>query len=543
MSSERPSCDDVDDARRTTTGQRLPPPKFFPLSANSDAAVVGASIDAAVDEREAVGFQRLGDRPRELRAGPRPCAETSHRRAELGEVRRAQIDADVLQLAATLLHLDEGVARIIEDDQREGSPHVARRRELAEAHLEAAVADDAGHRGVALRVMCDQRVASTSTSDWSEEGLDRCVADALSLAQLSEKDPFAGPADEELSSGPYPDLDLFDPNVDALGADEALSMAERAEKVALDSDPRLVLSEGATLSRVSGWSALVLSGGFAGVRRGSFASLSMVPVVEDEGGKKRRGHYWSGRRHLSDLESVERVGQVAAERTLRQLGARSVATCQAPVVFDTEVARSLLSSLIGCALGGAVWRRSSYLAEREGTPVASPLVTIVDDPLIVRGPGSRTYDGEGLESRKNLVVEEGVLKTFLLDSYCARKLGKSSTRSAGRSGGGGGSSTSNLILHPGKQTPEEIIAGTSRGLFVTEMMGFGFNPVTGDFSRGAAGFWIEGGKLTHPVSEVTISSNLDAMFKGIDAVGSDLRMDSSTAAPTLRVDQMTIAGS
>jgi PmbA protein len=409
---------------------------------------------------------------------------------------------------------------------------------------EPELVQEAGHRSVSLRVMKEQRVATTSSSDWTEAGLERCVADALSLVELSERDEFAGPADPALlSKGPYQDLDLFDDSLDRLGADEALKLAERAERIALDQDPRLTLSEGATLSRVTGWSAMVLSSGFSAVRRGSFASLSVVPVAEDEGGKKRRGHYWTGSRHLSGLESLERVGEQAAQRTLRQLGARKVPTCQVPIVFDTDAARSLLSSFIGCAMGGSIWRRSSYLAEREGTQVASPLINIVDDPFIPRGPGSRVFDGEGLAAQRNVVVENGVLKTFLLDSYCGRKLNKASTASAGRSGGGVGPSTSNLILQPGPQTPEEVIASTPRGLFVTEMMGFGFNAVTGDFSRGAAGFWIEDGKLAFPVSEITISSNLDQMLQNIDAVANDLVLKSSTACPTLRVSQMTIAGS
>jgi PmbA protein len=408
---------------------------------------------------------------------------------------------------------------------------------------EPELVQEAGHRSVALRVMRDRRVAVTSTSDWTEAGLERCVSDALSLVELSERDEFAGPADPALlSKGPYPDLDLFDDSLDQLGADKALEFAERAERIALDTDPRLTLSEGATWSRLTGWSALVLSSGFSAVRRGSFASLSVMPVAEDEGGKKRRGHYWTGSRHLSGLESLERVGEQAAQRTLRQLGARKVPTCQVPVVFDSDAARSLLSSFIGCTLGSAIWRRSSYLAEREGTKVASPLVTIIDDPLIPRGPGSRVFDGEGIAARRNVVVEDGVLQTFLLDSYCGRKLKKASTASAGRSGGGVGPGTSNLILQPGSQSPEDVVASTPRGLFVTEMMGFGFNAVTGDFSRGASGFWIEDGKLAFPVSEITISSNLDQMLQNIDAVGNDLVLKTSLASPTLRVSQMTIAG-
>lgn len=444
----------------------------------------------------------------------------------------------------------EGIAaRLVEQSRRQGAD-IAEASASSGWELTAKVrlgqpelVQEAGHRNVALRVMKDQRVAITSTSDWTESGLARCVDDALSLLELSEPDSFAGPADPSLlSTGPYADLDLFDESLDQLGADAALRRAEDAERIALAQDSRLTLSEGATLSRVSGWSALVLSSGFSAVRRGSFASLAVVPVVEDAGGKKRRGHYWTGHRHLAGLESNEQVGQRAAERTLRQLGARKVPTCQAPIIFDADAARSLLSSFVGCALGGSIWRRSSYLASREGTKVASPLINIVDDPLIVQGPGSRVFDGEGLASRRNVLVEEGVLQTFLLDSYCARKLGKVSTASAGRSGGSVGPTTSNLVLQPGTVSPAELIASTPRGLFVTEMMGFGFNAVTGDFSRGAAGFWIEDGKLSFPVSEITISSNLDQMLQNIDAVANDLVLKTAMAAPTLRVSQMTIAG-
>jgi PmbA protein len=219
-----------------------------------------------------------------------------------------------------------------------------------------------------------------------------------------------------------------------------------------------------------------------------------------------------------------------------------VPTTEAPVVFDPDVARSLLGSFAGCILGGALWRKSSYLLEREGTPVASPLVTIVDDPLLPRAPGSRPFDGEGLASRKNVVVDGGVLRTFLLDAYSARKLGRQSTGSASRGGGSIGPSTTNFMLLAGSTPQSDLIRSTPNGLYVTELMGFGFNSLTGDFSRGAAGFWIESGALAFPVSEVTISSNLDAMLKGIDAVGDDLELKTSTASPTVRVSRMTISG-
>lgn len=408
---------------------------------------------------------------------------------------------------------------------------------------EAELVEEAGTRGVSLRVMRDGRVAMTATSDLSDAGVERCVQDAIALLELSQPDPAAGPADPALlCAPPHPDLETWDGALEGLTADEALRRATRAERAALASDARLKLSEGATFARATGESALVLSSGFVGTQRGSYASLVVSPVVEDEGGKRRRGHYWTGGRHLDQLEDDEAVGREAARRTLAKLGARKIPTCEVPVVFDPDVARSLVGTLAGCVLGGAIWRKQSYLEGREGTEVASPLVTIVDDPLIPRAPGSRPFDGEGLRSRRNVVVDAGVLKTYLLDSYSARKLSRESTASGSRHGASVGPGTTNLLLQAGAQTRDQIVSSTKRGLYVTEMMGFGFNALTGDYSRGASGFWIEDGKFAYPVSEVTVSSNLDAMLKAIDAVGDDLELKTSTAAPTLRVASMTIAG-
>lgn len=404
--------------------------------------------------------------------------------------------------------------------------------------------EEAGQRGVSLRVLRNGRLAMTSTSDLSPSGIERLVKDALELADLCESDPLMGPAPQELiGHPPFAELDLYDESVASIDAKEALERATRAERAALAADSRITLSEGATFSRTTRAHALVLSGGFEAVTRGSYASLSVVPVVEDEGSKKRRGYYWTAKRHLSDLEDETFVGQEATRRTLAKLGARKVPTGTLPIVFDADAARSILGTFAGPLLGSSLWRRSSYLVDRLGTTVASPLVTIVDDPLIVRGPGSRSFDGEGLTSRRNSVVKAGRLETYLLDCYSARKLGLQPTASASRSGGAIGPSTTNFILEAGETSPAEIIARTERGLLVTEMMGFGFNAITGDFSRGAAGFYIEDGRIAFPVSEVTISSNLDRMLQGIDLVGNDLELKSSTASPSFRVDAMTISGS
>jgi PmbA protein len=429
-------------------------------------------------------------------------------------------------------------ATVAEAKARRGWELTARVR-LGEPEL----VQEAGHRSVALRVMKGQHVAITSTSDLTEAGIDRCVADAIALADLAEPDPFAGPANASLlATPPHPDLDLYDPELESVDADGAIARAVEGERAARDYDQRITLSEGASFSRVTGSSALVLSGGFVGHQRGSYASLVVTPVAVDEGDKRRRGHYWTAKRHLSDLEDTVEVGQEAARRTLRQLGARKIPTCEAPVIFGPDTARAILGTFAGCIVGGAVWRKSSYLLERLGSVVASPLVTITDDPLIPRAPGSRAFDGEGLPSRTNTVVAAGELQTFLLDSYSARKLQTASTGSAARGGGSISASTSNFFLAKGTLTASRLLAETPRALYVTEMMGFGFNAVTGDFSRGASGFWVENGELTFPVSEVTISSNLDTMLKGIDAVADDLDLKTSVAAPTFRVAQMTIAG-
>ncbi len=423
---------------------------------------------------------------------------------------------------------------------REGS-HLSTKVRLRAPEL----VEEAGSRAVGMRVMIGQHVAVTYTSDMSETGRARLVEDAVELARLSEEDPFAGPPDSALlsKSDEHADLDIFDPAMSELGADVALERALQGEGAAFDADERISNSEGATFARAAGSSALVTSGGFVGSSRGSYASLVVNPVVDDEDGKKRSGYHWAARRHLAELEDPVSVGKEAARRTLRKLGAQKVDTQELPVVFDPDAARSIVGLVASCASGGAIWRRSSYLVDRLDTDVASPLVTIVDDPLIPKAPGSRAYDGEGLLSRKNVVVDQGKLKSYLLDSYSARKLDMQSTASASRgSSGGVSAATSNFLLAPGSMSPEALLADTPKGLYVTEMMGFGFNAVTGDFSRGAAGFFIDGGELAYPVAEVTISLNLDELLKRIDAVADDLDLRTATASPTFRVSAMTVAG-
>jgi PmbA protein len=282
--------------------------------------------------------------------------------------------------------------------------------------------------------------------------------------------------------------------------------------------------------------------GFLGGYRTSSVSLSVVPQAERNGQMERDYWYTSGR-GLSDLESPEEVGSTAAARTLRRLGARQVPTAELPVVFDPETAAELLGTLFSALSGYSVFRKATFLEGRLGEQVASPLLTLVDEGRRMRGLGSRPFDGEGLPTRKNVPLERGVLRHWLCDVYSARKVGTRPTGSARRGVAGGPSvGAANLWFEPGTSTPAEIVAGVERGLLVTDLIGFGVNVVTGDYSQGAVGHWIEKGRLVHPVHEVTIAGNLRTMLQDVDAVGDDLVFRSSSASPTIRIRKMTISG-
>lgn len=454
---------------------------------------------------------------------------------------RAYDIGELISLGASIVERARAAGADVAEASVTDGAHLSAKVRLGEPEL----VEEAGSRAAGLRVMRGQRVAVTSTSDLSESGLRRFVEDAMELAGLAQPDPFAGPPAAELLSraNDHIDLDLFDETVEDIDAARAIDLALRAERAALDADPRINNSEGATVTRHAGASALVTAAGFRGGVRGTYASIVVNPVADDADGKKRSGYHWSARRHLAELDSPESVGREAARRTLDKLGSRKIDTQEVAVVFDPDAGRSILGLLSGCVTGGAVWRKASYLADRVGDRVASDLVTLVDDPLLPRAPGSRAFDGEGLRSRRNAVIERGILRGFLLDTYSGRKLDRPSTASASRVAGGGvGASTSNFFLQPGTQTPDELLRSTERALYVTDMMGFGFNAVTGDFSRGASGFWIERGERKFPVSEVTISLNLDDLLKRIDAVANDQDFRTAISAPTFRVSAMTVAG-
>jgi PmbA protein len=426
---------------------------------------------------------------------------------------------------------------------RDGSELTAKLR-LGEPEL----VQEASSRGLGLRVFKDGRKAVTYTSDLRRGSLESFTAETVELAGLAEPDELNTLPDPSELATAFADLDLYDDHVARVDAAWALAQCKLGEKAALAADPRINNSEGATWSRTLGATAFATSGGFRGGYRGSYASFVVEPLCDDptdpENPKKRNGYWWTADRFLEKLDDPEAVGREATRRTVATLGARKIPTQDCAIVFDPECGRSIVGTVFSVANGSAFWRKSSYLIGREGTQVASELVTIEDDPLIPRAPGSRPFDGDGLPTRKNVVVDRGILGPVLCDVYSARKLGKKSTGSAGRGvGGNPGPTTSNLIMRPGKLTKDALLKSTKSGLYVTSMMGFGFNAVTGDFSRGAQGFWIENGELTFPVSEITISCNFDELLKRIDAVADDLDLRSSTACPTYRVSSMMVAGS
>jgi len=408
---------------------------------------------------------------------------------------------------------------------------------------------ESGSRGLGLRVFLGTRSASTSTSDLTADGIRQLVDGALALAKVTEEDPFTGLPETAEFGAVEDDLHLYYGDVYSLSGPERIEWARRAEAAALAADARITNSDGGSFDAATGRRAMANSRGFVGGYRSSYAGVSVAPLAMDANGAMQRDGWWSGARRLKDLESPESIGKEAARRTLRRLGARRVATQRVPIVFAPEVARSLLGSIFEAASGDAIWRGASFLAGRLGEPIAAPSLTIIDDntmllPSGAGGFGSSPFDGEGLPSRRTVVVEAGVLRSYLLNTYSARKLGMKSTHNASRGlAGTPGIGCGNLYLEPGTQTPEEILAAIPAGLYVTGLMGFGVNVVTGDYSRGATGLWIENGALTHAVEEVTIAGNLAGMLKNVTAIGNDLEFRGAVASPTLRIDGMTIAGS
>ena len=414
------------------------------------------------------------------------------------------------------------------------SAHLGLRQRLGKPEmLERSESQDLG-----LRVMVGKRQASVSSTDPSPRALAELVERAVAMARIAPEDPYCGIADPDAIAKSFPNLDLNDP---AEPAPEALENRAKETEDAARSVPGITNSEGAEATWSRSEIAIAASNGFAGSYARSGHGVS-VSVVAGEGAGMETDYDYASSVYGQDLEAASTVGRRAGERTVRRLNPKKAETAKVPVVFDPRVSASLISHLAGGITGPSVARKVSFLKDQMGKQVLASGLNVIDDALKPRGLRSRPFDGEGIAARRWTLVEDGVLKTWLLDLASARQLGLVTTGHAARgTSGPPGPSATNLYLEAGKMTPDELMADIKSGFYVTSLMGHGINMVTGDYSRGAAGFWIENGKVAYPVSEVTVAGNLKDMFLQMTPAN-DLAFKMAVNAPTIRVEGMTVAG-
>ena len=386
-------------------------------------------------------------------------------------------------------------------------------------------------RGLAVTIYFGQSRGSASTADWRPEAIRASVQSACAIARHTAADPCAGLADPDRLARAIPDLDLYHPW--PLTAEEAIELARECEAAALGLDPRIRNSEGGSVASHAGVMVYGNSHGFCGGYSTTRHSLSCSVIAQDESGMQSN-HWYTVARNGNDLETPVVVGQKAARRALRRLGSRRLETRQVPVLFAPELARGLIGHFVAAIRGGALYRKASFLLDRLDTPVFPAFVTIRERPHWPRAMASAPFDSEGVATADRDLVSGGVLRGYVLDSYSARRLGMETTGNAG--------GTHNLIVEPGPLGREALLRQLDTGLWVTKLLGHGVNPVTGDYSRGASGFWVEQGEVRFPIHEITIAGNLDAMFKSIVAVGNDVDARGGIRCGSLLVERMTVAG-
>ena len=392
-------------------------------------------------------------------------------------------------------------------------------------------------KGLGITIYLGQKRGNASTSDFSPQAVRDTVDAALSIARYTAIDDCSGLPEAELLADEYADLDLYHPW--ELSVEDAIALATECEQFALSADERIQNSEGATVNVHESQFVLANSLGFIGGYPTSRHSLSCSVIAEQDEAMER-DYWYSVARNSGDLLSAQQVGHIAAERTVRRLGARQIATMQTPVLFDASVAASLLGHFVGAVSGGSLYRKASFLLDQLDQPVFASHINLSDIPDIAKGLASSPFDDEGVKTRRRNIVENGVLRGYFLGSYSARKLG---LRSTGNSGG-----NHNLILLPSGGSAEQLtqaglLKTMGRGLLVTELLGQGVNGITGDYSRGAAGFWVENGQIQYPVHEITIAGNLKDIYRNIVAVGNDVLVQGSRQCGSILVEGMTVAGS
>lgn len=441
------------------------------------------------------------------------------------------------QISARQAQLEQMVNDLLNEARQQGA-----------SAAEAAVSSDSGlainvrkgevetiehtrDQGLGITVHFGQRKGTASTSDFKPEAIRDTVRAACNIARFTNDDPCSGLADADRMATDIPDLDLYHPW--DITPETAIELGKRCESAALELDPRISNTEGASVNSHSGLHVYGNSHGFIGGYPSSRHSLS-CSVIGQQNGSMQRDYWYTVSRDAKDLESEFDVGRKAGERTLARLGARKLSTRQAPVIFRADIAGSLLRSLISAISGSSLYRKASFLLDHLGEPIFPAHIQIQEQPRIPGGLGSASFDSEGVATYDKSIIQDGVLQTYLLGSYSARKLGLQSTANAG--------GVHNLSITPGEQDLDGLLREMGTGLLVTEMMGHGVNMVTGDYSRGAAGFWVEQGEIQFPVEEITIAGNLKQMFSQLLAVGNDEERRSSIRTGSLLIEQMTIAG-
>jgi PmbA protein len=394
------------------------------------------------------------------------------------------------------------------------------------------------HQDLGLRVLVGKQQAIVSSSDRAPATLDELVERAVAMARTIPEDPFCGLADPDQITHDWPALDIFDPSEPT--AEMLIERARTAEETAL-AVAGITNSEGADAGWGRSRAALVASNGFAGSYAGSSHGVS-VSVIGGTGTGMERDYDFASAVYGSDLRSAEEIGRRAGERAVKRLGARKMPTAKVPVIFDPRVARSFLSHLLGAISGPSIARGTSFLKDKLRERIFPEAITITEDPHRQRGLRSRPFDGEGIANQRRALIDKGVLTTWLLDLRSARQLKMTTTGHAARGTASPPSpAATNIWIEPGGQTPQDLYADIAAGFYVTELMGMGVNGITGDYSRGAAGFWIENGEIAFPVSEMTVAGNLKDMFARMIAAN-DLEFRTGADAPTLRIDDLTVAG-
>ncbi len=429
-------------------------------------------------------------------------------------------------------------------DEADAYLNVGREFEVTIRNGQIEVLKQAMAKGIGLRVFKDKRMAFSHATDFSDETLKNLVEETVRMAEHATRDEFNGLPDRYAAPDDIllKSLELVDGELDHLTTDKKIAMAKEMEKAALGLDKRVKFVEGASFSDGEDRILIANSNGFVGSYQATGSSLA-CSVVAEENGRKEINHWYSSKRFLSDHETPESIGRKAAERAVKMLNARKVPSGKFPVILDPLLAASFLSAIASALNGDSVYRKVSFLADRLGQKIGSELLTVYDDGVMPRGFGSRPFDGEGVPTSRKIVFEKGVLRSYLYDSYTARKAKTNSTGNAVRSY----TSTPhisplNFYIAAGSHSPEEIVQSVKEGFYVMGMIGFGVDLVTGEFSRGASGLWIKDGEFAFPVHEITVAGNMLEMLQHIEMVGNDLDFRGSIASPTIKISAMTISG-